>query len=127
MTPRITVGIDLPLHARELLAVRQKRGWTQQQLAKALGVSETTVYNWERGRSEPHPHRMAHIRRLLTDPEQMGDTVGAVLTALASLELDETCGNISHPDRVRLASALYGAFGRVMADMLTAEGEDKAA
>lgn len=36
-----------------LPAARQIAGITQQELAKVLSVSETTVWNWENGRSEP--------------------------------------------------------------------------
>ena len=41
--------------------LREERGWTQLQLAVQLGVTPVTVYNWERGRSEP---RVVQFRRL---------------------------------------------------------------
>ncbi len=37
----------------EVKALRLKLGVTQSQLARALGVSEQTIYNWERGLATP--------------------------------------------------------------------------
>lgn len=36
-----------------LMRLRVQRFLTQQQLADALGVTETTIRNWEAGRSQP--------------------------------------------------------------------------
>lgn len=36
-----------------LPAARKNAGLTQKELAKLCGVSETTVLNWEKGRTEP--------------------------------------------------------------------------
>jgi DNA-binding transcriptional regulator YiaG len=36
-----------------LMRLRRKRSLTQKQLADALGVTETTIRNWESGRSIP--------------------------------------------------------------------------
>jgi transcriptional regulator with XRE-family HTH domain len=33
--------------------VRSEKGWTQQELADALGVTVQTVRNWESGRTHP--------------------------------------------------------------------------
>lgn len=38
----------VPLHIARKLA-----GLTQAELAKALGVGESTILNWEKGRTEP--------------------------------------------------------------------------
>jgi transcriptional regulator with XRE-family HTH domain len=43
--------------------LRESRGWSQEQLAKELGVSHSTVYNWEKGRTMPRvPHLQAIAR-----------------------------------------------------------------
>ncbi len=43
--------------------LREQRGWTQLELANQLGVTPSTVYNWERGNWEP---RASQLRRLAT-------------------------------------------------------------
>ena len=35
---------------RRCLAIRKAKGWTQQELADALGVARASVANWETGR-----------------------------------------------------------------------------
>ena len=45
--------------------LRQAAGATQARVAKALGVTEQTVKNWENGRSEPRGARLAAYQRLL--------------------------------------------------------------
>ncbi|WP_031479809.1 helix-turn-helix transcriptional regulator [Streptomyces bicolor] len=51
---------------RQRLAQRRKsRGYTQEQLADALGVDRTTVQRWERGEVDPQPHQRPRLQRLL--------------------------------------------------------------
>ena len=35
--------------------LRQARGWTQEQVARRVGVGQSTVSDWERGRWWPQP------------------------------------------------------------------------
>ena len=39
----------MTMTGNELLAVRRRLGWTQAQLAEAVGVAPNTVARWERG------------------------------------------------------------------------------
>jgi DNA-binding XRE family transcriptional regulator len=41
------------LERSPLVELREKAGLTQEALAAALGVTDHTVRNWEKGRSEP--------------------------------------------------------------------------
>lgn len=43
--------------------LRQERGWTQLDLASKLGVTPSSVYNWEKGNWGP---RAAQLRQLAT-------------------------------------------------------------
>jgi transcriptional regulator with XRE-family HTH domain len=43
--------------------LRQQHDWTQVELANRLGVTPSTVYNWERGNWEP---RASQLRQLAT-------------------------------------------------------------
>ncbi len=44
---------------------RKAAGYTQETLASAMRVDPTTVGNWERGDSEPQPHRRTKLANLL--------------------------------------------------------------
>lgn len=48
-----------------LLAARQKAGLTQEQLAKEVGLTRTSVTNMERGRQKILLHTLADIARVL--------------------------------------------------------------
>ena len=43
---------------------RDERGWTQLDLANQLGVTPSTIYNWERGRFEPRVSQLRELARL---------------------------------------------------------------
>ncbi len=43
--------------------LREKRGWTQLELAIKLGVTPVTVYNWERGKYEPKVSQFRALAR----------------------------------------------------------------
>lgn len=46
---------------RTIKELREERGWTQLDLANHVGVTPSTVYNWERGKFEP---RYSQLRLL---------------------------------------------------------------
>ena len=39
--------------AEELKKLRQQQGWSQEDLARSLGVSFATVNRWENGKTKP--------------------------------------------------------------------------
>lgn len=51
--------------AKNLKKLRARRGWSQLQLAEALGVQQSTVSRWERELSRPVGIYMAVVERLL--------------------------------------------------------------
>lgn len=61
--------------ADRIARYRQRLGWTQQQLAAAVGVSTTCVWNWERGNTFPRQASVQRLaKRLGIDPaELVGD------------------------------------------------------
>ena len=46
---------------KTIRALRRERGWTQYELALAVGVQPQTVYLWERGRRTP---QVPQLRKL---------------------------------------------------------------
>lgn len=44
--------------------IRNKTGWTQERLAQEIGVSFSTVNNWERGKRKPHPYLLRRLKEL---------------------------------------------------------------
>lgn len=50
--------------AKRLKYQRQRRGLNQQQIAKAMGVSQVSVSNWERGVKEPNFSRLVKLSKL---------------------------------------------------------------
>lgn len=55
---------------RRLISARERRGWTQAEVAAALGVSELTVGRWERGETFPHPYHRKKLCELFGKSEQ---------------------------------------------------------
>lgn len=61
----------------DVRALREALGMTQEEFARAVGVSFTTVSRWERGRGTPSPlalRRLAELRDQLSDQESRPET-----------------------------------------------------
>jgi len=46
---------------------RSRKGWTQEQLARNIGVSLNTVQRWESGKTHPSPLAIEKLQELLKD------------------------------------------------------------
>jgi transcriptional regulator with XRE-family HTH domain len=56
-----------PVHIGERIrAARQERGWTQEQLAEAVGVSRSAVAQWETGRAGQLTGNLSRIAEVLS-------------------------------------------------------------
>ena len=56
---------EQPIHVQLLLAVRQKHGWSQEQLGRVLLVSRWTIMRWEAGEKDPPVFIKAALLELL--------------------------------------------------------------
>ncbi|MFC1847565.1 multiprotein-bridging factor 1 family protein [Chloroflexota bacterium] len=46
---------------------RYRKGWSQENLARHLGVSVHTVHRWETGKTIPSPLAMEKLQKVLDD------------------------------------------------------------
>jgi len=53
--------------ANKIRQCRKLKGWTQEQLARNIGVSLNTVQRWEAGKTRPSPLAMEKLQELLED------------------------------------------------------------
>jgi transcriptional regulator with XRE-family HTH domain len=56
----------------ELIKLRQGRGWSQEDLARKLGVSLNTVQRWEMDKNKPSKLAIDKIRALLKESKVPG-------------------------------------------------------
>jgi DNA-binding XRE family transcriptional regulator len=54
-------GAGRPTFARRMIALRGRRGWSQQDLARRLGVHQNSIAGWEAGKNEPSLHTFVAI------------------------------------------------------------------
>lgn len=65
---------------------RERKGWTQAQVAKEVQVSARTIGNWERGEAVPRNSRARLSDVLGLDVVPAGDTPGYVATGTGRAE-----------------------------------------
>jgi putative transcriptional regulator len=53
--------------ADKLRYCRTRKGWTQEQLARNIGVSLNTVQRWESSKTRPSPLALGKLEELLKD------------------------------------------------------------
>ena len=82
--------LDLVPTGERIREARRARGWTQDDLARTVGVSRSAVAQWETGRAGQLRGNIARIARVLeADVEFLlyGTRLGAPLTAAGAQEL----------------------------------------
>ena len=64
---------------RKIIALRESRNWSQQDLAAAIEESRQSVDRWEKGQSLPELDQAIHLSMLFEIPltELLGDQAGA--------------------------------------------------
>ena len=53
--------------ASKIRQYRTRKGWTQEQMARSIGVSLNTVQRWEACKTRPSPLAMEKLQELLED------------------------------------------------------------
>lgn len=64
------------LEGRAIRKTRERLGMTQDEFARVLQVAQSTVQNWESGRSSPHRGTQARIEELLAGSPAVGQRRG---------------------------------------------------
>jgi transcriptional regulator with XRE-family HTH domain len=54
-------SLEIPEFVR---GIHESTGWTQEELARQIGVSFSTVNGWERGRRNPQPYLRKRLEEL---------------------------------------------------------------
>ena len=57
----------MPEIANKIRHCRVRKGWTQEHLARSIGVSLNTVQRWESGKTHPSPLAIEKLQVLLED------------------------------------------------------------
>lgn len=95
----------------KLLALRKRKGMSQQEVADAIGVTRQTVSNWELGQGSPALDKAAELARLYD----------VTLNDLASDEVDVVCSGKG--GRTRDLHVLEGLAGKdVTVELADGEG-----
>ena len=53
----------------DVRSLREASGLSQSQFAATFGIDETTLQNWEQGRSRPDGGAMAYLKTIARDPK----------------------------------------------------------
>lgn len=57
--------LQIPTWSVKIHEARKAKGWTQERLAEELGVSQSTITDWERGRTFPRYKNMFYLSKIL--------------------------------------------------------------
>ena len=60
--------------AEQLKALRRQHGWSQEDLARELGVSFSTVNRWENDKAKPSKLAKKQLKRLLSEANGTRET-----------------------------------------------------
>lgn len=76
--------------AETLKKIRNEKGYSQQTLAKKAGVSQTAVYNWEKGERKP---KLEQLRRIAA---ALDVTIGELNPDWNSFSADEVNSDLQY-------------------------------
>ncbi len=84
--------MELPYYAYQISNARQRKGLSQQQLGRAVGVSNKAVSKWEKGLARPRASLITHLAQILELPAEtfLEDSEGNSYT----LENDASTGKM---------------------------------
>lgn len=64
-TPVVSVNSKQdPMTPDRIARIRERTGWTLQEMGDTLGVNRSTVYHWEKGNREPTPYHREVLRNI---------------------------------------------------------------
>lgn len=76
-------------------AARRDRGWTQQQVARKVGITVRSVSGWECGKAIPHVGTLEALARVLgQEPERLIATAQSVTARRRAERVEHAAGRI---------------------------------
>jgi transcriptional regulator with XRE-family HTH domain len=81
----------------EIKEIRKKLGWSQERLARELGLSFSTVSRWERGESSPSPAARRLLNQLVRSALPKAAPERLALFAADQIDLSDITGIFSGP------------------------------
>lgn len=96
--------------AQRLFELRQKHGYSQEELAEALGVSRQAISNWERGATSPDTNNLVALARLykVSVDELLG------LEPSAEKALDEAASITQDNEALATQESIEGTNGSML-------------
>lgn len=109
-------AINIPALVKGL---RQRLGLTQEQFAHEVGVTFSTVNQWENGRRRPQPFL---LKRLLEMEAALGEVAGGRLTRKEALAFKRRWEAVNAAEKEELASTSAADKFRQVAALLASRG-----
>jgi transcriptional regulator with XRE-family HTH domain len=111
------VSINIPALVKGL---RQRLGLTQEQFAREVGVTFSTVNQWENGRRRPQPFL---LKRLLEMEAASGEVAGGRLTRKEAQAFKRRWEAVNAAEKEELASTSAADKFRQVAALLASAGK----
>lgn len=90
----------------KLILLRKRKGMTQQELSRAVGVSRQSVYKWESGQSYPEAPKLLELRRLFeVSIDHLLDESIHLPSPLGEIKVE----NITEKTKIYVAPPIYAA------------------
>ena len=82
---------------QEIKQIRKRLGWSQERLARELGLSFSTISRWERGESNPSPAAQRLLNQLIQSVSPEPKKVGRAWLSAERIDISGIVGIFTGP------------------------------